>query len=263
MARLILTANSTLYVRTDGSDANDGSANDAAHAFRTTNAAIFYAQRELDLSNFNLTLKHAMASPADSFPGIDGRSYVGEGALIIEGDTATPSNCVISATNSFGLQNVMFSQLYRIRGFRINVNTAGYGTIKASEGANIKFSAIEFGPTGHSHIMGTRLGKAVADGDYSIVGGGLNHYWGENGGLAMVVGRTVTLTGNPVFTQAFARCQKAGQIDVPANVYNGSTGASVKRYSAEQLGYINSNAAGPNYFPGNVAGTESDGGKYF
>jgi hypothetical protein len=40
--QLWLEANKTWYVRTDGSDANDGSANDAAHAFRTIQGAINY-----------------------------------------------------------------------------------------------------------------------------------------------------------------------------------------------------------------------------
>ena len=40
VTRMILAADLNLYVRPDGDDANDGSANDAAHAFKTIKAAV-------------------------------------------------------------------------------------------------------------------------------------------------------------------------------------------------------------------------------
>jgi hypothetical protein len=84
-------ANITLYVRTDGIDSNDGSANDAAHALRTIQAAI---NRIPQIVNHSVTI-----NVADGVYGEDVSllGYSGKGSIFITGNIATPTNVSISS----------------------------------------------------------------------------------------------------------------------------------------------------------------------
>jgi hypothetical protein len=57
----VLTANTTVYVRPDGNDNNDGSANDAAHALKT-NAGVVKWVNTTDQNNYSLTIRYAAGS---------------------------------------------------------------------------------------------------------------------------------------------------------------------------------------------------------
>ena len=91
-AREVLTANRTLYVRTDGSDGNDGSANDAAHAFLTPGAA-YSAALKLDLNGFTVTLQLADGAYAS---GIAAASPPVGGNIVVSGNPTTPTSVAIS-----------------------------------------------------------------------------------------------------------------------------------------------------------------------
>lgn len=90
-----LTANRTYYVRTDGSDSNDGSANDAAHAFLTGQKAIDVAT-SLDLSLYSVTIQFADGTYTGTLVL---KSFIGAGSIIIQGNPTTPANVLISVTS--------------------------------------------------------------------------------------------------------------------------------------------------------------------
>lgn len=54
--RTKLLANATFYVRTDGNDSNNGSANNAANAFATPQGAYNYLLANVDLAGFTATV---------------------------------------------------------------------------------------------------------------------------------------------------------------------------------------------------------------
>ena len=71
---------------------------------------------------------------------------------------------------------------------------------------------------------------------------------------------SVTLTGTPAFSYAFANANLLGVMRVDGNTYTGA--ATGTRYAATNNGAVNTNGGGATYFPGNGAGTVSGGGLY-
>jgi hypothetical protein len=96
-----LTANRTYYVRTDGSDSNNGLTDSAGGAFLTIQKAIDTVA-SIDLGPFNVTIQ-VRAGTYTSGATVTG-PWLGSGTVTLLGDTATPSNVVISVTNNYGVQ---------------------------------------------------------------------------------------------------------------------------------------------------------------
>jgi hypothetical protein len=82
-------ADITYYVRKDGSDSNDGSANDAAHAFLTIQKAISVVPQ---IINHTVNIKVAAGTYAET---VTVTSYLGKGKLVLTGDAVTPTNCKV------------------------------------------------------------------------------------------------------------------------------------------------------------------------
>ena len=73
-------------------------------------------------------------------------------------------------------------------------------------------------------------------------------------------GVTVTITGTPGFSGAFAEADDLGFVNYNGPIFSGA--ATGKRYGATLNGVIDTNGAGATYFPGNVGGTTATGGQY-
>ena len=88
-ARELLTANRTYYVRTDGSDSNNGLANTSGGAFLTIQKAIDTAAA-LDLSIYNVTIQIADGTYTIT-SAILGKSAVSAGEIWLVGNETTPA----------------------------------------------------------------------------------------------------------------------------------------------------------------------------
>lgn len=80
------------------------------------------------------------------------------------------------------------------------------------------------------------------------------------GGLILVNGQTVTISGTPAFGSAFAFAWRTGTVDAYNNTYSGA--ATGVRYNANMNGVIVVGGAGATYLPGNSAGSTATGGQY-
>ena len=100
--RELLTADRTYYVRTDGSDSNDGLSNSAGGAFLTIQKAIDMTAA-LDLSIFDVTIQVGSGA---SWAPFELKSTAGAGKVTILGDEATPSNCIVTGAPTAGLHPV-------------------------------------------------------------------------------------------------------------------------------------------------------------
>lgn len=253
--REVLTANRTYYVRTDGSDSNDGLSDTAGGAFATIQKAIDVVA-SLDISIYDVTIQLADGTYTTSNIL---KSPLGSGLVIIEGNTTTPGNVIISTVdNCFSCSN---SCNYKIQGLRLTC-TNGHGISLSSPTALVSINKLEFHTIAYSHISCTNGSVLTAVGDYAITGGAGHAHWYAIGTAAVsVANKTITITNTPNFAAAFAWCDRGfGYFDVWSNTFTGS--ATGKRYDLNRNTVCFVNGAGTSYFPGNVAGTAINGAQY-
>lgn len=249
-----LVADRTYYVRTDGNDSNVGLANTSGGAFLTIQKALDVAAT-IDFNGYTITIQIG----AGTYAGFSTKANVGQASLtslVIVGDEATPSNVVISSAGS--CVSVGAGTRALIKGLKLT-SSGGYGFI-ASAGGQLQFSAIDFGSVSADHILSQQGSFVQAIGNYAISAGASRHINGAVNGVASVAGRTVTITGTPAFSTAFAEAGEGGVVRLFSNTYSGS--ATGPRYSAALNGVIQTFGAGASALPGDAAGSTATGGQY-
>lgn len=90
--RTTLTEDRVFYVRTGGSDLNDGSSNDDAHAFATIQAAVDYICMKIDQAGYLATIQLADGT-YDGFQSWERGQPTG--TIYIRGNAANPENTII------------------------------------------------------------------------------------------------------------------------------------------------------------------------
>ena len=257
-----LTANRTYYVRTDGSDSNNGLANTSGGAFLTIQKAIDTAVA-LDLATYDVTIQLGAGTYSVS-GGNELKSIVGAGKIIIVGDETTPSNVTVTQTGSptnsqgcfyaFGVKG-----LYSLRGMKLTSATSpGYG-INISGGSRVEYQNMNFGAITTYHVRAVDGATLEVTGNYTISGGAVGHVVASSS-IVRCQSRTITLSGTPAFSGQFAFATAAGYYVASLLTFSGS--ATGPRYSATLNGVINTAGGGASYFPGGSAGSTATGGQY-
>jgi hypothetical protein len=244
----------TLFVRVDGSDANSGTADTAAGAFRTIQHAYDVVVATLDLAGFTLTISVG----AGAFDGLSvDHAWTGGGRVIVAGAGAAATS--LSGTGHLISWSVALPADLKVRGCRLSTTGAG-DCIRGGGAGRLIFEALEFGECGGRHVATTASGaSARCTGAYSISGGAVHHWSAEAGSTIDVEGRAITLSGTPAFS-AFAQAAAGGNMAVSGNLFSG--GATGIRYIVSSNGVVRTGGAGAAYLPGNGAGTSSTGGQY-
>lgn len=246
-----LTADRTYYVRTDGSDSNDGLANTSGSAFLTIQKGLDTAAK-LDTNGYSVTVKvmDGTWTQALTIP-----PCIGGGKFILEGNTTTPANCHLSVTGT--AISVAHDLAYvNVRGLKITGSTYGIFVLPAGR---VEYQAVEFGASSSQHIFVAYRGYIEATGNYSIVGGAASHIITTAGAYSRINSRTITLTGAPVFT-TFAQSSGGGSAFMQGDTFSGT--ATGKRYDVTMNAILDAAGGGATYLPGNVAGTTATGGQY-
>jgi hypothetical protein len=249
-----LAANRTYYVRTDGSDANAGLANTSGSAFLTIQKAIDTVAA-LDLSIYDATIQ--IADGSYSAGGIVSGPWLGTGNVTIMGNTTTPSNVVVSSASgaAVGCKNNG-----RVTVAALKLTTTGSGTygLLAQYGGVILWTNLVFGACVACHIRAEMGGICEASGNYTISGNAPQHIVSVLGGAVRTAfGITVTLTGAPTFSSAFATANACGVYTSNAS-WSGS--ASGPLYNVSLNAVINTSGLG---LPSGLSGTTTaTGGQY-
>lgn len=254
--RTVLTANRTYYVRTDGNNNNTGLTNTAGGAFLTIQKAVDTIAASLDIAGYIVTIQVGDGTYTAGVTLKNVIGYAAAGNLIIRGNSSTPSNVVIStATATAFYANGLFS-VWSVQDMRI-VAATSY-CFFASNRATIRFSNIDFGTTTSHHLYATGGGALISYGNSTISGGATTHYNCDYG-LITDRGFTVTLTGTPAFSYAFASVNNLGYLSNDFTTYSGA--ATGKRYAVVMNAIIYTNG-GATYLPGDSSGTSASGGQY-
>jgi hypothetical protein len=244
----------TLYVRSDGSDNNDGSANDASHAFATIAAAITALQkRPYDQLNSRTPTIQVGAGTWTTPVVLANVSNVD--GVTLQGDTATPSNVTISLSSGMPITANNLVTPWTIKGFKL---TTLSGNLLAVTNARVFHQNNEFGSSSAAQIGAQRGSYVEATGSYAISGGAPNHIFCDRGTYYSTTG-TVTITNTPAFSGSFARADDGSYLRASPTWSGVATG---QRYNARTNSVIDANGGGATALPGDSAGTTSTGGQY-
>lgn len=255
-AREFLNANRTYYVRTDGNDSNDGLSDSAGGAFLTVQRALNVC-KTIDFGGYTVTIQ---VRPGTYTGAIEVPIMVGQGSasdLIILGDETTPGSVVFSVAGNDVLK-VSNNALVSVRGVTLTVSSGSHVAMRAI-GGTIQFQNVRFGAGGIVHILSESAGKIFATGNYTVAGGSGQHWVSRTNSYIETATRTLTLSGTPHFSTSFAAVYD-GTIFCDDMTFSGS--ATGQRYICGLNGVIFTGVAGPNYLPGDTAGSAYSGGQY-
>lgn len=250
-----LSANRTYYVRTDGSDSNNGLSNTSDGAFLTIQKAIDTVAA-LDLAIYNATIQIGNGTYTQ---GLTLKTLIGAGAVTIQGDATTPANVLISVTgnNCFTANNLTGD--WRIRGVEMRTTTSGMGIRCSGPTSTVTYGAVRFGTCANQHVAAEFGARVTINENYEISGGSTIHWEATNGIIQAAGGVTVTLTGTPAFSVAFCYLEALSYCRAFAAFSGSATGV---RYSVNEGSLIQTGGGGAAYLPGNAAGSVATQGQY-
>lgn len=248
-----ITLNPILWVRTDGNDANDGSANDPAHAFATLAGALNRGTSQFNFASSALTVRLGVPGTYTSPQYLP----TGTGQIAIIGDANNMGAYVISGAGSPGQGSLQTAGNLSLTGLTIQNTGATSHTFVGTVGASVLCTNVAFvstQTTTGNHVYGVGGSITLASG-CSIQGSAGAALWGETGGQVNVNTNTqLNILGNPRFSTATAVATNQGRIGIlPGSNISGS--ATGTRYIANNFSIIATNGAGPNAFPGDAAGS--------
>jgi hypothetical protein len=266
--RLRLTADLTLKVATTGNDATGLGTVGAPWA--TRQKAWNYIVGTLDLNGFNVFVDVANGTYTDSLIAFGIVLGLGTGnGVFFRGSTASPASCVISTTNANCFQ-IGNGAVINISGFSMTaagaVGATPAGCVVVTNASGLRLAgSCNFGAAAGAH-MWAQSGATIDNGgntSYTISGGAAEHLLANPFGTFVFGGGsgfTVTLTGTPNFSNAFAFSTE-GYLQFYGGTFTGA--ATGKKFNANSGGIIQTAGSGTNYFPGDVAGTQTYNGLYF
>lgn len=244
-----LTAARTYYVRTDGSDSNDGLTNTSGGAFLTIQKAINVVRNSIDLGGYNVTIQVAPGTYAGA--QLYG-PFTGAGIVQVLGDATTPSNVVINS-GTYGF-SVLDNGILYVGGFRF---TGAGNALRPWRGGKIYLNYNSDFAMTSVHMYASSGGYVECTANYSISGGSSWHWAADTGNATInCSNRTITLTGTPAFGAGFAYATMNSHIYAASNTYVGS--ATGSRYTVSLNGTIYFSTS---TLPGSIAGTALSGGQ--
>lgn len=252
--RETLTADRTYYVRTDGSDSNNGLANTSGGAFLTIQKAVDIIAGTLDTATYTATIQVGDGTYTNA---VSLRAHIGNLPYVIQGNASTPANVHVNVTGD-GFSSNDNRVVAKIKNLKISSTNIGVTVLSGVVELN---GGIEFGSNTSRAINVQYSGYINVTGNMVVSGGGQYFFTAINGGKLRTPNITITTSGSPAFSVAFAYVDNVGHAQATNLTFSG-TGATGQRYSATLNGVINTNGGGANYFPGNAAGTTATGGQY-
>jgi len=255
-----LTANRTYYVRTDGSDSNTGLVDSAGGAFLTIQKAVDVVQT-LDVAGFTVTIQVADGTYTGAVTLANVVGWSVQGNLVLQGNTTTPANCIISTTSNNCIAHGDITG-WDVKGFKLQTTTSG--SCLSVTGGTLRLSNIDFGACLGSHIAASSNAIVQMMTNYAISGGAAAHLDIQADGFYNAATRTITFLASVTFGSSFAFVSYKGQAWLHGMTFTlGAFAVTAKRYTGTGNGVIFVNGGGANYLPGNVAGTTATGAQYF
>lgn len=246
-----LNANRTYYVRTDGNDNNSGLANTSGGAFLTVQAAVD-AVYMLDLNGFDVTISVASGTWTAAVTAFG--LFTGKGTVTINGNGGTWNVTAGRCLEARGGAKITVSN------YTMRTTTSGECLVAQDSGTVITIgSSMTFGASAGIHLWAYNGGLIQGRSNYTISGNAIYHWVAQQDAIVDVQGVTITLSGTPAFSGAFAWAVANGTVVCGYNTFSGS-GTGTRFISSN--GLIDTNASGLTYLPGNAIGVVTGSGHY-
>ncbi|MBG0865518.1 hypothetical protein [Burkholderia sp. 9779_493] len=258
-ARVRLTQNTNFYVNAStGSDSNNGTTSTSAWA--TLQKAWNTIQSNYDVAGFVATVNVAAGSyaPVAGIGAVVGSISASSVQFVATGAATITNTSGVACFYATGGAQFTYSGPWTL----IN-NNSGASTAQSSGAGSILIqgAGVTHGASAGSHMLANAYGQIQATGNYTVSGSSGSHLNAANAGaLGINSGVTVTLSGTPAFSTAFAQANGLSQINAGSVTFSGS--ATGSRYISQSNSMVNSNSGGASYFPGNAAGSTNTGGIY-
>ena len=264
-AREKLIADRVYYVRTDGDDTHDGLGDVPERALRTWQKAVDIVAK-LDFNNYIVVIKCSQTAvtftAGATIPRLVGVS--GPGNLILQGDTATPSNVTLSVTGEHVFR--IDGGQCRIEGFKFAMVAGSPVTavIWAENFARVEqrqntFAAID--NTGAyaitAHLYATVHGHIRSIGPYTIEGAAKYHLYATELAVLSCLTHVVTITGTVAFT-AFVFNAILSLVDYSQSATFTGT-VTGQRYNGSSNSLFWQPTTSTTFFPGSTAGVLATG----
>lgn len=242
-----LTANRTYYVRTDGSDSNDGLSNTSGGAFLTIGKAVSVMQ-ELDAGIYNVTISVADGTYAENVT-VNG-PLIGTGTFKIQGNTTTPANVVV---NRIWAQN---GAIITVDGFRL---TSTSGLRALNNGTKLTIDNVSLSG---AVAMSAEVGGLIhgVNADINIESTVSTSIAQATNGVIDLFGASITVDGNAWSAAGAFYVISVSYVRLQGVTFTGS--ATGKRYAVSQNSVLHTAGGGASFIPGDVAGTTASGGQY-
>jgi hypothetical protein len=259
--RTLLTANTTFYVSTSGSDSNNGLT--SGTPWQTIQHAWTTIQKTYDLDGYTVTiqLEDGTYATSNTLSGW----MVGQfspSQIVINGDSVTPSNVLISPSSGDAFQLEYGGCTFQ----NMKVQSSAGNCFNATQQGNLVTGVgIVLGTCSGSHFLASATGAMLnINNNYTIAGSAATHWVAQAAGASIVVasGLTITLTGTPAFSLAFAEATLLGLIFLQSTPPTFSGSATGPRYLASINGVIATQGSGSTYLPGSTSGSTATGGQY-
>ena len=244
-AREVLTASRTYYVRTDGSDSNNGLADTSGGAFLTW-AKAQDVLATLDGGGFVGTIKGTGTFTENV---LINKSFTGFSKIVLEGDTTTPSNCTLSPTSGEACLKIdSLGTAFDIQGLQLGNASVFSGLFVAKGDVTIAGNCAFTQASAHHIYISGQKAQLNQRSNYSLAGNAASHIAIYDQGFMdanFTSSYTVTVTSTPSFSTAFVIADRSGTgIFVNITYSGGTTG---QQYNIGALSRIT--AAGTT-FPG-------------
>lgn len=242
-----LTANRTYWVRMDGSDSNDGLADSAGGAFATIQKALDTCQ-SLDLATFDVTIRLG----AGTYDGVQVTgAWLGSGTVTVLGSTSSPASHIIA--RSGGTAVLVNGAGSRVTLSGVTINGSSHGVVAQTGGSVTLSTGCVLGAITKNQLRTNGQGSNISLASYTIAGSAAVHAYAAPGGSISAFGSTVTLSGTPAFSTAFAYADREGIVGFNTAIFAG-TSATGKRYIASNGGIVHTNTGNVSFLPGSISG---------
>lgn len=242
--RELLAAPRILHVRTDGSDANDGLADNSGRAFATIQKAVDTA---LALDS-GLSDVEILVAPGTYVGGVSVVGALpGSGDLILRGTGSTAADVVISAP---GGNAISLHDGARLHVKKLTLLAAARG-LDANNGAVLRFEDIDFDACGSTHIFAQNA-RANAVGNYRITGDAPYHVVAQTRSQVTISYATITMPSPRNFSGSFVFAISQAIVEAYSCIFVGSATGSTYYAGVAAIIYTGGGAAFPGNAPGGV-----------